>query len=188
MQQDYPERERRETNIPNLARTAPADSPYTNDEWLALLETPVKIGRAMMAVSPSGAIGTTQELVALRKSYMDAFQNVTSPTLLSIRRHLQDKDTLETLWEDAGHAFGDRWDVVNVRQAALTACQQAVVLLRKMSAQDAQVYRDFLYNTALKVAQAAKEGGVLGIGGVAVSAEEKTLLQDISQALGLRQS
>ncbi|HEX7733868.1 MAG TPA: hypothetical protein VF458_03370 [Ktedonobacteraceae bacterium] len=188
MQRDYPENERRETNIPNLGQTVPADSPYTNDEWLMLLETPVKIGRAMMAVSPSGAIGTTQELVSLRKSYQDAFQNVTNPILLSMRKHLQDKDSLETLWEDAGYAFGDRWDAANVRQAAITACQQAVALLKKLPAQDAQIYRDFLYGTALKVAQAAKEGGVLGVGGVAVSPEEKSLLNDISQALGLRQS
>jgi hypothetical protein len=188
MQQNTPDRDRLERNIPNLGQAAPADSPYTNDEWLALVEAPVKIGRAMMAVSPSGAIGTTQEMVALRKCYLDAFQNTGNPLLLNMRQHLQNQDTMETLWEDAGHAFSDRWDVANVRQTAIVSCQQAVALLKKIPAQDAQAYKDFLYTSAFKVAQAAKEGGFMGVGGVSVSAEEKSLLNDISRALGLQQS
>ncbi|HEY0755144.1 MAG TPA: hypothetical protein VGD98_14390 [Ktedonobacteraceae bacterium] len=188
MQHNTPDRDRAEMSVPNLGQKMPSDSPYTQDEWLALVEAPVKLGRAMMAVSPSGLIGTTQELMALRKSYQNAFDKTQNQILLNMRQHLQDQHTLETMWEDAGHALSDRRDTANVRQAALTACQEAVVLLKKVPAQDAQAYKDFLYATALQVAQAAKEGGSMGVGGVAVSAEEKSLLTDISRVLGLRQS
>ena len=87
-----------------------------------------------------------------------------------------------------GTPFGDRWDAANVRQTAIASCQQAVTLLQKISPQDGQAYKDFVYTTALRVAEAAKEGGFMGIGGVAVSAEEKSLLNDISRALGVQHS
>lgn len=188
MQQNTPDREPQETYIADLDNMVRGDSPYTKIEWQTLVETPVKVGRAMIAVSPSGAIGMTQEVMALRKAYNDAFQNTTNPTMSKLRQYLQSQDTMETIWEHAGHAFSDRWDATNVRQVALQACQQVATLLKKMSTQDAQAYKDFLYTTALKVAEAAKEGGVMGIGGVAVSAEEKSLLNDISKALGVTHS
>ena len=92
-------------NIPNLNQAAPAGSPYTNDEWLCLVEAPVKIGRAMMAVSPSGAIGMTQEIIALRKSVTEGLQAAKQPLLVDMRQRLQSKDAMEAIWEDAGHAL-----------------------------------------------------------------------------------
>ena len=189
MQQNTPDRERTERNIPPLGQAAPADSPYTNDEWLLLVEAPVKIGRAMMAASPSGALGMAQEIMALRACYLDAFQTSNAPFLLSMRQQLQNQNTLEAIWADAGHAFHDRWDMANVRRTALASCQQAVALLKKIAPQDAQAYKEFVYTTALKVAEAAREGGFMGVvGGTAVSAEERSLLTDIARALGVQQS
>lgn len=188
MQQNTPDRGRAESLIPDLNQTLPPDSPYTADEWLVLAETPVRIGRAMMAVSPSGPVGMTQEILALRKCCQDAFPQTGNPILLSIHQRLQHQDIMTTLWEDAGHAFGQKWDSANVRQTAVTSCQQAVTLLKGLSPQDAQTYKDFVYKTALNVAQAAREGGFMGIGGVSVSPEERALLSDISQALGLPQA
>lgn len=187
MQQNMPDRERPETSIPNLGQMAPAGSAYNNDEWLCLVETPVKVARAMMAVSPSGAIGMTQELVALRKCMTEGLQGSSQPVLASIRQHMQNQNTLEAIWEDAGHAFGDRWDAANVRKTAILSCQQALSLLKKISAQDAQAYKQFVYATAFNVAQAAKEGGFMGVGGEAISTEEQTLLNEISKTLGMQQ-
>ena len=188
MQQNTPDRERPESNMPNLGQTAPTDSPYMDNEWLVLLEAPVKIGRAMMAVSPSGTVGTTQEVIALRKSMTEALQTSKSPILVSMRQRLQNQDLMQSIWDDVAHAFSDRWDAANVRQTAIASCQQVVGLVKKLSPQDAQTYKEFIYTTALNVAQAAREGGFMGIGGVAVSAEEKSLLDDISRALGLQHS
>jgi hypothetical protein len=188
MQQDRSERERNETYIPNLEQSVPDNSPYSKYEWQTLVETPIKVGRAMMAVSPSGAIGMAQEVMALRKCYAEAFQNTSNPVLLSLRQHLQNQDTMQSIWEHAGRAFGDRWDATNVRQTALQACQHVNNLLQKISPQDARAYKDFLYNTALKIAEAAREGGFMGMGGVAVSEEEKVMLADISNTLGIAHS
>jgi hypothetical protein len=43
-----------------------------------------------------------------------------------------------------------------------------------------------LQEVALKVAEAAKEGGILGIGGVAVSDAERATLAEIAAALATR--
>lgn len=189
MQQNTPDRDQPSTNIPNLnnlSSAAPVGGPYTNEEWKVLVETPVTVSRAMMAVSPSGAIGSSREVMAMRNSFKEALQKTTNPTLQNLRQHLQAQETSEALWQDVGHAFKDRWDAANVRQTAIAACQQCATLLRKSSPQDAQAYKDFVYSTAQRVAEATKEGGFLGIGGTkAVSDAEQSLLNDISRTLGV---
>ena len=187
MQQNTPERDQPEANVPHPGQAVPAEAPYTNPEWLCLVETPVKVARAIMAVSPSGALGMTQEIMALRQSMTEGLRAANQPLLAHIRQYVQRQDALEATWDAAGYAFGDRCDATNVRQTAISSCQQALSLLKKASATDAQAYKNFVYATALNVARAAKEGGFMGIGGEAVSTEEQALLTEISRTLGLQQ-
>jgi hypothetical protein len=49
---------------------------------------------------------------------------------------------------------------------------------------DAAVFKAWLRSISQKVAEAATEGGFMGIGGVQVSDAEKATLADISRALG----
>jgi len=49
---------------------------------------------------------------------------------------------------------------------------------------DAQAYKDWLLHVSEKVAEASKEGGFLGFGGVAVSDAEKATLAEMRTALG----
>jgi len=191
MQQNIPDRDQPGKNIPDASnvvdnsQAAPVNSPYTNEEWKELLETPVEICRAMMAVSPSGVIGSVQEVKAMRTCFKETLQTTTSPTLQAMRQQLQGKEQLESLWNTAGYAFRDRWDAANVRQTALASCQQCVTLLKKVPSEDALAYKEFIYSAAQRVASAAKEGGVLGFHGQAISEAEQTLLNDISNTLGL---
>ena len=46
--------------------------------------------------------------------------------------------------------------------------------------------RQWLRDISQKVAEAAKEGGFLGIGGERVSPAEQATLEEIDEALGLR--
>jgi hypothetical protein len=140
-----------------------------------------------MAVAPSGAIGMTQEIMALRKSITEGLQIANQPLLVNIRQTIQRQDTLQMLWDEAGYAFGDRWDAANVRQTALASCQQVTSLLRKSSHMEALAYKEFVYTTALKVAEAAKEEGFMSIGGVAITSQERALLNEIARALGVQQ-
>lgn len=185
MQQNTPERDRPDASIPNLSQAAPVSEPYTNEEWKALIETPVTVSRAIIAVSPSGAVGTSQEVLAMRNSLKDVLQKTSNPLLQTVRQHLQSQENAEAIWRDVQTSFKDRWDAANVRQIALSTCQRCVSLLKKSSAQDAQAYKEFVYTVARKVAEAAKEGGFMGIGGKAISDAEQSLLNDISNTLGI---
>jgi hypothetical protein len=57
-------------------------------------------------------------------------------------------------------------------------------LVPPRAAGDAAAFKAWLRAISQKVAEASKEGGVLGFGGVAVSDAEKATLADISKALG----
>jgi hypothetical protein len=70
-------------------------------------------------------------------------------------------------------------------QAADKAHAASAILQKKGSPEDADAYRTFLVGIAERTAKAAKEGGFLGFGGEWVSAEERTVLNRISQAVAV---
>lgn len=185
MQQNTPDRERPDTGTPDVSQVTPVNTAYTSEESRELVEMPIRICRAMMAVSPSGAVGSLQEIKAMRDSFKEVLQTTSSPTLQAVHQQLQNKDRLDTLWNSAGNAFRDRWDAANVRQMAIASCQQCAKLLKKIPAAEAQAYKEFVYTVSRKVAEAAREGGVMGFGGQAISEPEQSLLNDISRTLEL---
>ena len=67
---------------------------------------------------------------------------------------------------------------------ALDACAKLRMVLDTKAPEDAPAFKAWLNGIALKVAEAASEGGFLGIGGVKVSDAEKATLADIAAALG----
>jgi len=192
MQKNTPEGDMPERSIPNVGNIptmAPSGSPFTDTEWKTLVTIPIQVGRAVMAVSPSGGIGMTKEVMALR----DALEKTRAvetknPMLRQLGQHLQ--GNMESIWSEAEHAFKARWDSATVRQTAITACQQAVALLRKASPEDAMAYKEFIYSVAQKVAESSTEGGFMGIKANAspISPEERTLLRDVANALGIQHS
>lgn len=184
MQQNTPE-QRPETNIPNLGQAAPAGGPYTSDEWKTLLETPVTVCRAIMAVSPSGVVGTSQEVITMRRSLHEVLQQASSPLLQDLRQQVQSRGKAEAFWRDIQQSLKDRQDAAGARQAALVACQHCASLLRNVPVQDGQAYKEFVYTLACRVAEAAREGSMPGAGGQAVTAAEQALLKDLASILGL---
>lgn len=191
MQEYPPEQEKagQKPPSPHLGKeAAPIGGPFTNEEWTILEKTPLQVGRAMMAVAPSGPIGTAKEIFALQTSIRETLQGATTNVLTTLGQQLQGKEMIEALWEEAGYAFLDRWDAANVRATAVKACQQAEALLKKVSPQEAESYKAFVYATAQKVAQASTSGGILGLGGERVSEAERTLLKDVADALELQRA
>jgi hypothetical protein len=176
--QQVPDKDRPEMNVPP-GQAAPAGEVYTHDEWNILAETPVKVCRAIIAVSPSGPIGATREVMAMRNAFKETIQGAQAPVLQKLSKNLQQQETVQALWENVGHAFSDRRDAANARQIAITACQQALALLRRIPASEAQSYKEFVYNTAMKVAGAAREGSA----SQPISDAEQSLLNDVSTAL-----
>ena len=73
-----------------------------------------------------------------------------------------------------------------IKQRAIEALRSAAAVVDQKAPADAASYKAWLLHTANAVAEASKEGGFLGFGGVAVSDAEKTTLAEIATALGTR--
>lgn len=192
MQQNTPERDPSESTLPDVgdasAHAASSWGPFTDAEWKTLVAAPVKIGRAIIAIAPSGAIGMAKEVRALRQGLIEAIRQSNNPLLKNLGLHAQAEGGMESLWKNVGQAFGDRWDAENVRKTAITTCQEAATLLKKAAPQDAQAYKECLYSAAQKVAEVGKEGGFAGIGGTHLSEPENALLKDVANTLGLQRA
>jgi hypothetical protein len=71
-----------------------------------------------------------------------------------------------------------------MKAAALAALSAAARIVESRAPDDAPAFKAFLNGVAVKVAEASKEGGFLGFGGVAVSDAEKATLDEVRAALG----
>ena len=129
---------------------------YTAEEWEVLLRAPVVVGLAVVAASPSGPIGVVQEMSAIGRILGEEPQGAETPA--------------QSLEELKAHA--------------LQTCREVSALLaRKAPASEADSVKRWLLTVARRVAEAAKEGGVLGIGGVRVSAAEQATLAEVAAVL-----
>ncbi|MBK8051212.1 MAG: hypothetical protein IPK16_31400 [Anaerolineales bacterium] len=80
----------------------------------------------------------------------------------------------------------DTKDPYALRQAILASIHGAVeVLDQKAAPEEAKAFKDWLYQFGVQQANAAKEGGFMGIGAVRVSEAEKTALVELADALGI---
>jgi hypothetical protein len=70
------------------------------------------------------------------------------------------------------------------QSAAMGVIRDAAAAVATNSPGEAAAYRTMLLNVGQKTAEAAKEGGFLGIGGVQVSKEEQAVLDQIKGLLG----
>jgi hypothetical protein len=71
----------------------------------------------------------------------------------------------------------------DLKPKAIAALREVASLLDAKAPEDAQAFKSWLEDIARRVAEAAKEGGFLGFGGVQVSEAEKATLTEIAAAL-----
>ena len=72
-----------------------------------------------------------------------------------------------------------------MKSALRQAHRQADLVARKASAGEADAYRKMLADVAEKAADASKEGGFLGFGGVRVSDRERAFISEVKKAAGM---
>jgi len=141
------------------------------EHWGQLTAAGPAIARAV-AVVAGGAKDTQRELEAFL-AYASRESEDGSPVLATLIA-----DTLARVASGAS-ATGDPY------QAGLTAAREAgAVLATAVPETDAAAIRAWLLGAARSVAAAAREGGVLGIGGHAVSGAEEETIAEIADALG----
>ena len=72
-----------------------------------------------------------------------------------------------------------------IKDKCIETLRQAAAVIDAKAPGDAAAFKGWLRQISQHVAEASKEGGFLGIGGVAVSEAEKATLAEISSALKL---
>ncbi len=157
---------------------------FTPEEWWLLKETPLRVGAAVMVAAPSGTSGTMQEIVANATALANASQSFPESELIKALTTLDnDKQAYKPALAEAGdanrHAREER-----VKAETLDMCRRVADLLgRKVAAEQAREYKQWVMQVGGDVACAAEEGGLMRIGAKRVSEPEVKMLTDIAAAL-----
>jgi hypothetical protein len=158
--------------------TAKAD--YTDEEWRVLRRAPLVAGLAVSLADPGGPIEAAKETLAAQKAARtppsDDELLVAVSTDLSDQIRTQEKPMEELKF----HGRAARKQVVE-ELATVNA-----ILAAKATPEEAASFRLWLVQTAEAVAEAAKEGGLFGVGRTSVSKGETAMLERIREVLGVR--
>ena len=152
---------------------------FTEEEWEALRRAPLVAGLAVSFADPGGPIELTKETMAAQRA-------VAAPP--------GDHELLIALSQDA---MAHRREVADLKHQlglkASTASQQIADELRRVAGivsakatpEEAAAFREWMVTAAQDSANAAKEGGFLGIGATRVSEGEERMLATLREILGM---
>ncbi len=158
---------------------------YTQEETEKMMVAPMLVSMYVMGASVSGPIGLVKEMMAGVETAMQAGRDAPVDSMLRAlfseenMKAQQDKMQQETKESTQGAQNMDQ------AKAKMTADLQVAmgIVNAKASAEDAAAYKALMLKVAEKVANAAKEGGFMGIGGVLVNDAEKQAIAEITAAL-----
>ncbi|MDQ8732456.1 hypothetical protein [Bradyrhizobium sp. LHD-71] len=160
-------------------------STFTPDEWKVLLESVMAASLAVTAAEPSGLLGMLKESFASGRMLAEAKLDSASNPL--VKAVVDDLATSEgrNLASDGLRAQMTGKSPADIKTASLAILGKADSILAAKAPADAPAFKTWLHQLSQKVAEAASEGGFLGMGGVTVSDAEKATLGEISSALKL---
>jgi len=153
---------------------------FSAEEWDALLAGPLAASMYIIVSSPS-FFGSIKEIAAMSK---DLAKTATRPDNTELLRFMladyQDKETMKRV---TPNIKGNAEEVKDELRAIIT---KAVELLNeKATPEESAQIRAWMSELAVTTAEAAKEGGFLGIGAVRVSDAEKRALVELAGILGV---
>jgi len=164
---------------------------FTKEELFLLTNTPFAIGSTMVFAGGSG-LGTIKEMFASTKSFISGVKTYPKneiivgilPRMESFSETQKESKELQESykqWVKDNHI--DSYE--KMKEKVIEDSQKvATILKEKATPQEALEYNEWAMSIALNVAEAAKEGGFLGIGGERVSTNEKEFYDQIEKALG----
>jgi hypothetical protein len=160
-------------------------SSFTPEEWTLFLESVMMAGIAVTAAEPSGLWGLLKESFAsgsaLMTAKMDAAANPLIKAVVADFETAQGRSTARDGLK--GKLTGSK--PAEIKAKCIETLRQVGAVVDAKAPGDAAAFKGWLRQISQHVAEAAKEGGVLGVGGVPVSEAEKATLTEISGALKL---
>jgi hypothetical protein len=143
---------------------------FNAEEWSQVLEGPAIAG---MIVITAQRGGTIRESISLAKAYTEAREKHDAGELLD--------EIVEANPQIDEKEFGS---AEALRENGIQRLRDAVALLEaKATPEEVGAYRGFVVGLAQRVAEAHKEGGVLGVGGEEVGEAEQAALEEIKEAV-----
>jgi len=158
---------------------------FTPEEWSDLLGSVMFAGMAVTLADPSGLIGLTKEGFASSSALLEAKTDPNASEL--IKAVVSDFGTSEGRTAARGvikSKLGGK-PAAEMKAIILDTLRQTSAVLDAKSPDDAASFKAWLHRISERVANAAREGGFLGFGGVRVSDAEKATLDEVSRALKL---
>jgi hypothetical protein len=152
---------------------------YTQEEWEALRRAPMVAGLAVSFADPGGPIELTKESMAARRAIADPPGDEPLLVALSQDAMAHAKETA-----DLKHALDLKASTAR-EQIADELRRVAGIISAKATPEEAAAWREWMMTAAQDAAEAAKEGGFLGIGAVRVSEGEERMLATLRDILGL---
>lgn len=156
---------------------------FTPEEWFKVMTAPGRAGGVIVAASPSGITGIVAEARAIGEAIREQVSGPgRTPLLEAMAADLMGKPTDPKTMPPQDRAR----NMDEARQLGLEAVRQAVWLVSaKASPEDSVAYKNLLMTVAQRTAEAAKEGGFLGIGGELVNDKERAALAELRELLRL---
>jgi hypothetical protein len=163
-------------------------SDFSTAEWQKLLESVLVSGMAVSAAEPSGLWGLLKEGMATARAMADVKADKTADPLVTAI--VNDLGTSEgrTLAQQGLRDMFAGGDYAAVKTRSINTLKETAALLDTKAPGDADQVKAWLRDVSARVAEAASEGGFMGFGGTQVSEAEKTTLDEISNALGLKEA
>ncbi|ANC71924.1 hypothetical protein [Deinococcus radiodurans] len=154
---------------------------FTADEWFKVMTGPGRAGAAVVAASPSGLTGLLAEAQAIAASVRESVSGTPRTPLMEAMA----AELLGTPPDPKDLPQQNTRDMEEVKAQSIEGVRQAAWLVSsKASPEDAAAYRQMLLKVVENTANAAKEGGFLGIGGEQVNDKERAVMDELRQVIG----
>ena len=157
---------------------------FTADEWTLLRVTPSFVAVGVVAADASGLFASLKETLAGVNEANDALGSSSDLELFQALAADRSAPAVPDVEPLLGNGPKDA-QLENFKTAVLDRVGTAVELLNhKASPAETDAYRRLLVRVAQRAANAAKEGGFFGFGGVRVSEKERAFIEAVTKAAG----
>jgi len=158
---------------------------FTTEEWTLLRLAPSMVAGGTAAADPSGLFSSIKESFAGAKGVAAALQAHGGLELFAALAADRSIPGMPDPKSMLGEGTREQ-QMLNLENAVLERVGAAATLVAaKASPAEAQAYKQMLVDVAQQAADASKEGGFLGFGGVRVSDKEKAFIAKVKGAAGL---
>ncbi|HEY0276192.1 MAG TPA: hypothetical protein VGC31_09010 [Paenirhodobacter sp.] len=155
---------------------------FTTEEWNQVLAAPMLVGMSISAADPGGLFSAFQESAAVAKAVASG---VASEGLIAeVAQSYKNTEARHGVVDTLKTVVAGKKTAPEIMAAAIAELGQIAALVAAKATTEAPGFSAWLLQIAQAVAEAGKEGGFLGFGGVAVSTDETAALAKLHDVLG----